>query len=255
MSVFKTTSIYIKRAEMNHTENYIINKLYSNNYGIVDEIKFIKKTNNFGKVYHGAIVTFKKWFENEKVKDLFMKMIESEDGTAKIIHDIYYNKFWIVNIHKQEILNLDEENNNDFTEYEKKYQLELLVCSLKAELKSIKINEEKNERRMMEYENIKSHEYLVNNELKMQLHEKDLEREYMEKLHKIEINNLKEIIANMAIDKEKLEKSLHIKHKQYNELKQHSDDDQCILKYTEREINELKNMLNKNYKINHLELA
>ena len=52
MSNFMNLSIYIKRAECSHTKNYIINAFYKNDYGIVSDVKFIKKTNDTGKEYN-----------------------------------------------------------------------------------------------------------------------------------------------------------------------------------------------------------
>jgi hypothetical protein len=164
MASFNQPSLYIKRAEMNHTKNYIINSLFSNNYGKVKDVTFIKKSNDNGKEYNGVIITFDSWFLNSKVSDLFKNMNESFDGTAKIIHDNYYNKYWIVKIHKQEINNYDDIHYGDISlpDKERINQLESLLFSMSLQLKLLQTNQEKNDKQIEECEQKCSREYMIN---------------------------------------------------------------------------------------------
>ena len=167
---------------MNHTKNYIINSLFSNNYGIVNDVTFIKKTNDNGKDYNGVIVTFTKWFSNSKVNDLFKIMTESNDGTAKIIHENYYNKYWILKLHDQGKINYDDIklSDNSLPDKERIKQLESILFSMSLQLKLLQSTQENTEKKVIEYEQNCSREYMINSELKMRLEEKDILMEIKE---------------------------------------------------------------------------
>ena len=93
-------SIYIKRAEINQTKEYIINALH--NYGVVDDLEFIDKTNDNGQKYHGVIVHFKQWHFNNIVEELWNQLHANKEATCKIFHGHRNSKFWIVSVHKVE---------------------------------------------------------------------------------------------------------------------------------------------------------
>lgn len=90
------TSIYIKRAELNQSAEYIENAL--KNYGKISNIEFIEKTNDNGQKYNGVIVHFKQWNFNNIVEDLWKQLHANKDTPTKIFHG--QRKFWIVNEHK-----------------------------------------------------------------------------------------------------------------------------------------------------------
>jgi hypothetical protein len=233
---------------MNHTKNYIINSLLSNNYGKVNEVTFIKKSNDNGKEYNGVIVNFEKWFSNSKVSDLFKNMTESPDGTAKIIHDTYYNKYWIVKIHKQEINNYDEIKLGDISlpEKERINQLESLLFSMSLELKLLQSNAEKNEKKLLDYEVNCSREYMINSELKMQLEEKDILMEIKENNFKNEKTEYEMIIDRLKFRIDVLEINVNKKNKECQELKQDLYDEKCISNFIQEELYELKSLMDKN---------
>lgn len=243
----KNVSIYIKRAEMHHTKNYIINALYKNNYGNVSDVVFIKKTNDFGKEYNGAIVTFEKWFINSNVTSLFNSINDSSEGTAKIIHDNYYNKYWIVNVHKKELPSVVENvpiiDTSKLDDKEKIIYLESLVASMTIQNQILNLNQEKSEKKMMEYEQISSHEYLVNCELKIQLEEKDLFREVDKKKYENEKLELKSIIEKQNFRIDILETNLNKKRNECMALKQDLYDEKCINNFVQEELYELKTLL------------
>jgi hypothetical protein len=246
----KNVSIYIKRAEMHHTKNYIINALCKNNYGKVSDVVFIKKTNDFGKEYNGAIVTFEKWFTNSNVTTLFNSINDSLDGTAKIIHDNYYNKYWIVNIHKKEVSSVVENvpiiDTSKLDDKEKITYLESLVASMTIQNQILKLTQEKSEKKMMEYEDKSSHEYLVNCELKIQLEEKDLLREIDKKNYENEKSELKSIIEKQNFRIDILETNLNKKRNECIGLKQDLYDEKCINNFVQEELYKLKTLIDKN---------
>lgn len=240
-------SIYIKRAEMHHTKKYITNVFYTNNYGLVSDVVFIKKTNDFGKEYNGAIVTFEKWFINDTVTTLFNAINESSDGTARIIHDNYYNKYWILNIHKNEITkNAIPIMNTDLDDKEKINYLETIISSMSIQTQILQSKQEKNEKKMMEYEQMNSREYIINSELKMQLEEKDILIEIQEKNNNNKKTELEFIIEKLNYRIEILETNLNKKRQECLELKQDLYDEKCISKFVQEELYELKSIIDKN---------
>jgi hypothetical protein len=246
MNNFTNISIYIKRAEMHHTKNYIIDSLLKNNYGVVKDVVFIKKCNDYGKEYNGAIVTFEKWFLNKKVTDLFNAINESSDETAKLIHDDYYNKYWIINIHKQEKQNIEDKSliiDENLSDEEKINYLETLISSLTIKNKLLQQNQEKNEKKILELEQLNSREYLLNAELKIQLEEKDVLLEIQEEKNLKEKKELESIIEKLNFRNEILETNLNKKRKEYNDLKQDLYDEKCISNFIQQELYELKSVI------------
>ena len=233
---------------MHHTKNYIVNSLLSNNYGNVKEVTFIKKTSDNGKDYNGAIVIFEKWFSNSKVNDLFKNMTDSIDGTAKIIHDNYYNKYWIVKLHKHEFNNYEDIQFGDVSlpEKERVKQLESLLFSMSLQLKLLQSNKENNDKKILEYEQNCSREYTINSELKMQLEEKDILMEIKENYFKNEKTEYELMIDKLKFRIEVLETNVQKKNKQYQEVKQDLYDERCITNLVQEELYELKSLIDKN---------
>jgi hypothetical protein len=164
-SNIKNIALYIKRAELDCTKEYIINAFMTQQYGRVKDVQFIKKTNDYGVSYYGAIVIFDVWFINNTVTKLFTDMSNSNEGTGKVFHDIYRKKYWFVN----EFRGKSEQNQNVALETEldsiqnintltidndkeKIKQLEELVKSLSSQMTYMQMQLEKNELKMMEYE-------------------------------------------------------------------------------------------------------
>ena len=233
---------------MNHTKNYIINSLFSNNYGIVNDVTFIKKTNDNGKDYNGVIVTFTKWFSNSKVNDLFKIMTESNDGTAKIIHENYYNKYWIVKLHDQGKINYDDIklSDNSLPDKERIKQLESILFSMSLQLKLLQSTQENTEKKVIEYEQNCSREYMINSELKMRLEEKDILMEIKENNFKNEKTEYELMIDRLKFRIEVLETNVNKKNKECQELKQDLYDEKCINNFIQGELFELKSLIDKN---------
>ena len=94
----QTMSIYIKRAEVNHTEDYIKHQL--KDYGSIDSMQFINKIDNFKKQYNGVIVNFNQWNYNNVVENLWQDLHANKDSPTKIYHGPKNSKFWIVTEYK-----------------------------------------------------------------------------------------------------------------------------------------------------------
>jgi regulator of replication initiation timing len=82
--------IYIKRAECNHTKEYITRAFAP--VGIVKDVEFISKTNDRGQKYNGATVTFEKWHAGQATKDLFEQLAKSDD--VHFQHSLKY--YWVI---------------------------------------------------------------------------------------------------------------------------------------------------------------
>ena len=208
MTSFNNVSLYIKRADLYCTKEYIINVFGIHNIGIVKDVKFIKKTDNTGRYYNGAIVIFERWFMNTKVTKLLDDMETSSDGTTKFIHD-YNGRYWYINVHKQVLPDAEEYVTVDATLPDKFRiaELEKLVKSMASQMHYIQLKQERLERQLMETEEKESHHALCNMELRFKLEDKDMEIEWLrsdnEKALKVvedECTILKTRLACMAID-------------------------------------------------------
>jgi len=90
--------LYIKRAELSQNENYIKNVF--KNYGVIDRIEFIEKSNDNGQKYNGVIIYFLQWNFNNIVEQLWTELHANKDVPTKIFHGPHHNKFWIVTQYK-----------------------------------------------------------------------------------------------------------------------------------------------------------
>jgi hypothetical protein len=104
-------SLYIKRAETNQTEEYIKNAL--SNYGIVESLEFIQKSNDKGQKYNGVIVLFKQWNFNNLVENLWKELHANDDANVKIFHGPRNSKFWMVTEYKVPVINKIIESNTE----------------------------------------------------------------------------------------------------------------------------------------------
>lgn len=82
--------LYIKRAECNHTKDYITRAFA--NVGVVKDVEFNSKTNERGQKYNGAIVTFEKWHAGQATKCLFEQLATSDD--VQFHHNPRY--YWVI---------------------------------------------------------------------------------------------------------------------------------------------------------------
>jgi hypothetical protein len=222
-------SLYIKRAELHITSNFIINAFNNNNIGIVKEVKFTKKTDNSGKEYNGAVVIFERWFTNTKVNKLLDDMNNSEDGSTKFIYD-KYNHYWYINIYNavlpetQQVAFVDP----SLPDKQRIIELEKLLQNMTTQMYYSNCRHQLNERQLMEYEQKQTRHYLCNVEIRTLLENKEDEleetKQNVNKDLEGEILVLKCKLANMAID-------LVRKEEECNQLRQELSDEKCINNY------------------------
>ena len=238
MSSFNTFSLYIKRAESQHTKEYIRESLFANNYGKVRDVRFINKINDYGFKYNGVIVLFEHWFMNSKVKQLFDEMNASPDGTTRLYHDAVANRYWHVQEYKSKFPDFEEINtiNSSMPDSEKVKELELLVKSMAAQLYSAQLKIEKNEMKTMEYEQEQTRQHLHNTELRAQLNEKDLEVKWAEEDMLEKEKYLEGRISSLIMDCVKKERECDM-------LKQQLYDQENIIMYIAEECASMKKIL------------
>jgi hypothetical protein len=239
---FSNIALYIKRAELYHGKDYIIEILRNLNYGEVSDVQFIKKTNfTTGQDYNGAIVTFKHWFLNSHVQILFDQMNTSADRTAKITHDKFGQRYWVVCQHKSLPAVLAQTSvNPDLPDKIRIEELEKLVASMTAQMHFFQLQQEKTEQKFMEYENKEIHSLLVNAELKSQLKEKDFEIQddslselTNTRMHAIDLRRQVEI-AKFQLEEKIIE---------CDQLNEELYEERNILAYLHLQANEMRDML------------
>jgi hypothetical protein len=173
MDSYTNTALYIKRAELSCTKEHIVDAFAFNNIGIVRDVRFIKKTDNNGREYNGAIVLFERWFMNSRVKELLDKMEASEDGTTKFNYD-YSGHYWYINVYKsqnKEYVNVDP----TLPDKERIEALENSVQTMAAQIHQMTLLQQRMERQLMETEEKMSRQALLNIELRSQLEDKNIE--------------------------------------------------------------------------------
>jgi len=239
-------TLYIRRAELFHTEEYIKAAFYNNDYGLVSDVQFIKKSNEQGKAYNGVIVAFEYVFQSPKVAKLREELATTEDNTGFIIHDQAHRRYWIVQVYEQQVYEQQvyeqqvyepqvyepqvyEPQVYEQQVYEKQEKPE--QANMNIELLVIQLNQMKRkmnqmESQMMDYEYDRVRNEIVNQELREQLLAKD------------------EIIATqqcklvcMAIDLTK-------KESECEELQHELNDQKYVIRYIEEQANEMREMLN-----------
>jgi hypothetical protein len=239
---FSNIALFIKRAEIYHSKEYIIEILRNLNYGEVSDVQFIKKTNfTTGQEYNGAIVTFKRWFMNSHVQILFDQMNTSTDRTAKITHDKYGQRYWVVCHHKSlPAVPAQTTVNPDLPDKIRIEELEKLVASMTAQMHFFQLQQEKTEQKFMEYENKEIHALLVNAELRSQLKEKDYEIQQdlqseltNTRLHAIELRRQVET-TRFELEEKKIE---------CEDLREELYEERNILAYIHAQANEMRDML------------
>jgi hypothetical protein len=216
-------TLYIRRAELFHTEEYIKAAFYNNDYGLVSDVQFIKKSNDQGKEYNGAIVTFEHVFQSPKVSKLREELANTSDKTSLIVHDQAYRRYWIVQEYqeKEHDPQVHDPQVHDPQQFTTDMNVELLVIQLNQMKKKL----ERTESEMMNYEYERMRNALMNQELREQLEEKD------------------EVIAKqqcklvcMAIDLAKKESECEQLHNTLYEQ-------QSVMRYIEEQAREMREML------------
>ena len=244
MSSFNNVALFIKRAEEYQTKEFIMETFSLNKIGKVRDIKFIKKNNNNGKSYNGAIIIFEMWNTNSVVKSLFDKMLSSNDGSTKFYFD--NTRYWIINIHQQKLPECEELIIVDpsLPDKEKIKQLEDLVKSMSTQIYYMQRIQELNEMSMMDNERKNTQHHLYNVDMKIQLDEKDMERRCAEDDFKEEIDKLKRENQELRYRLPFLAIDISGKKNECEQLRREVRDQNCIMSYMENQVKEMQDMLN-----------
>jgi len=242
MSGLNNISLYVKRCEVYHDKQYIINACHNCKYGKVKDIKFIEKQDNYGRKYNGAILIFENWYNSSICSSLFNDLSTSKDGNAKMYHDPMTMRFWHVMIFKPRTyediemnigfsaMTLDDKNENEnenenknnisLEEMEKKYN------SMISQMNYMQSQLEKAERKMMEYEQKATQDWLQVFELKSQLEEKDNE------------------IYILNMENSKLMQEISDSTNKIAQLEQDAQYGCSMVNYLQSEINNMRNTIN-----------
>lgn len=245
MNTFMNAALFIKRAEENQTKEFIMKAFKKSNIGTVREVTFIKKNNN-GVVYNGVVVIFEKWNMNKYVESLFNKMSESPDGTTRFYFEP--KRYWIVNVHKQQLPECEESIivDSNLSDKERIKQLEATISSMSAQIYYMQTNNERNERRMMTYEQNNIQQHLINTELQCQLEIKDMEKIWIEEERQKEIQKLKNENVCLRASCSLLETDVAKHLKKEQALKQDVEDLNNIVAYLENQLDDMSEMISKN---------
>lgn len=214
MASFNNISLYIKRADLYQTKEYITNIFETNNIGIVKDVKFIKKTDNVGREYNGAIVIFASWFMNAKVRQLLEEMGTS--GTSKFMYDCN-GHYWFINVYKPVMVESEEFAIVDpgLPDKERIDELEKLVKSMAAQMHYTQLRQERTESLLMAVEEKASRQVLLNMEMRFKLEDKDMAMEWAKqdnekalKESQDEIDKLKSRLESLSLELVKKEEEL-----------------------------------------------
>ena len=85
-----TLTLYITRAPLYHTKQFIIDTFLSNRIGIVSDVVFIKQTD----YYSDAIVLFERWFINSYVNTFIYQLDSSVNKTTQLIYNDSTRHYW-----------------------------------------------------------------------------------------------------------------------------------------------------------------
>lgn len=239
---FMNASLFIKRAEESQTKEFIMKAFKKSNIGTVRDTMFIKKNNN-GVAYNGVIVIFEKWNMNKYVESLFNKMAESPDGTTRFYFEP--KRYWIINVHKQQLPECEETIivDSNLSDKERIKQLEATINSMSAQIYYMQTNNEKNERRMMNYEQNYIQQHLINTELQCQLEIKDMEKIWIKDDYTKEIQQLKNenLCLTASVSLLETDVAKHLKREKI--LNQEVDDLNNIIEYLENQLDDMSQLL------------
>lgn len=237
MSELRNISLYIKRCELYHDNNYIINACHNCKYGKVSHIKFIEKQDNQGRKYNGAILIFENWYNSSIAVTLFNELSNSQDKTAKMYHDPLNMRFWYVMIFRNNFLE-DIEMGLNFTMMtlsdkikDDKYleEMENKYNSIVSQLNYMQCQLDKSEKKIIEYEKKATQDWVIIFDLKSQLEEKENE------------------IYNLQKDNYKLNQMLLESNTKIKDMEKEGENGYSVMNFLQEEINKMRNYVNNSY--------
>jgi len=237
-----TYALFIKRAEENHTKEFITEAFASNQIGKVSDVTFIQKCSDTGHPYNGVIVNFETLNDNMVVSNLFNQMNSSKDGTTRF----YFGKtrYWIINVHKSKTYEHNEivfsqELDIQLSDQDRIRQLELLVHSLTQDINYAKHKETETNNQIYNISKENTYQHLQIMELHSQLEEKERrEMELMNRINKLEIQNSQlenELEVTIRELEERGEECIVLKEDIYDEV--------ATRKYMEEQVKDIVEMI------------
>jgi chromosome segregation ATPase len=166
-------------------------------------------------------VTFEEWLENPAVTQLWQTLSESADHSVRIVHDLNYNKYWIVGEHNAKP-STDPHFVSDTQHVE---ELQEMVRSMASQIRQLQFALDKANKKAVtaDYERIR-HAFRI----------ADLEDELLEKEEEME----------------RREGEMERKDRECAELRDTLYENQSILDYVELQAKEMREMLQINYEPN-----
>jgi hypothetical protein len=234
---FMNAALFIKRAEESQTKEFIMKAFKKSNIGTVREVTFIQK-NSKGVAYNGVVVIFERWNMNKYVETLFNKMSEARDGTTRFYFEP--KRYWIINVHKQQLPECEETIivDSELSDKDRIKQMEATIKSMSAQIYYMQTNNEKNERRMMDYEQKDIQKHLINTELQCQLEIKDMEKTWREEEYQQQMQQLKNENLCLRASCSLLETDVAKHLKQERLFKQEITDLNIVIDYLENQTRE-----------------
>ena len=199
MATVNNISLYIKRADLYQTKEFIVEAFASNSIGIVKDVKFIGKADTFGREYNGAIVVFDTWFMNAKVTELLDNISASANGSVKFVYD-YCGHYWFINIYKPILPECEKLTIVDPSLPDKQRidELERIVQTMMAQMHNMQLRQEYLERQLMSSEEKMSRQSLLNIDLRSQLEDKEIEIMSLQKEHNYKPNTSKMTVNELV---------------------------------------------------------
>jgi hypothetical protein len=178
---------------------------------------------------------------NRHVQLLFDQMNTSADGTAKITHDKYGQRYWVVCQHKSPVAEkIISSVDPDLPDKIRIEELEKLVASMTAQMHFFQLQQEKTEQKFMDYEHKEIHTALINAELRLQLGEKGIETQ--DELE-TELTNTRLHVIELKRQVETTRFELEEKKIECDDLREELYEEKNILAYIHAQANEMRDML------------
>lgn len=204
MEAYNSTALFIKRTEKYQNADFIKTIFGDSHIGNVKDVQLISKRDGQGREYNGAIVIFNNLYDNSRVKQLFDKMIESNDGTTRFdfsftnSHGRHQSLYWIIQVHKPKIIETlvtPVLPDMSIPAEQQIAELTAMVGDLRAQLYYLQATKEQMERKIMEYEMFSVRYHMCNVDVRGQLEMKELEYQRLEKMFNAQEKQIDEYLS------------------------------------------------------------
>jgi len=232
------TALYIRRAELYHTERYIIDTFKKLNIGTVSKLDIVRRVSNTCQEYNGVLVTFSEWFDTQEANSILSQINAHAEASAKIIHEPMGQRYWLVNKHQEyherpEQVQAPAQNMSNYSVADLQYIIEQMNRRLFRQDQELQLLRE----RQQEYEIEHMRLALTNEDLRCELKEK--EDTILEQQDKM---------VCMAIDMARKESECAT-------LMETIHEDRSILQLIESQAQDMRLLLNGGYKPNNSKMT